>query len=367
MNFKGRVVVGMSGGVDSSVAAALLLREGWEVLGVTLRLWAADEAAVMEDRCCGPEARSDARRVAGRLGIPHRVLDEMEAFEEDVVQGFIAGYQTGRTPNPCVLCNEKLKFGRLLRTAEAMGATHVATGHYARVEHVEGGYELRRARDLRKDQSYFLFSLRQEQLARMLMPLGGLTKQEVRELARELDLGIHDKEESQDICFIEADDYAEFLRRRLGAGGLHPGEIVDEQGRTLGRHEGIELFTVGQRKGINVGSPVPLYVAAIDAVRARVVVGRDATLWHNALTADGCRWGASGPPAEGMEAMVKIRSGHEGAAAHLFPKSEEGVVVRFTEPQRAITPGQATVFYEGDRVLGGGWIRAAEDVLVGDR
>ncbi len=355
MTAKTRVVVGMSGGVDSSVAAALLLRQGYEVIGITLKIWPQDCSAPA-DKCCGPEAMADARGVAARLGIPHYVLDETKDFQKYVIDAFTAEYQAGRTPNPCVICNEKLKFGNLVRKAEALDATHVGTGHYARVEKSGSGFLLRRAKDPRKDQTYFLFSLSQRQLARVLMPVGDLTKAEVREIARELGLRVHDKEESQDICFVPENDYAAFLKSRLGASEFHPGEIVHRDGRVLGRHQGIELFTVGQRRGINVGSPTPLYVLEIDAASSRVVVGDDEDLRKDSLVAENCCWGAAGPVGDGTPSAVKIRSSHEGAAATLHPENGGRTRVRFAEPQRAVTPGQAAVFYSGDTVIGGGWI-----------
>ena len=356
MASRGKVVVGMSGGVDSSVAAALLQREGYEVIGITLRLWPASEDDVREDRCCGPHALSDARRVAGLLGIPHRVLDETPVFEREVLEYFSAEYRKGRTPNPCVVCNPRVKFGNLLQTARAMGAAHLATGHYARVERTPTGCVLRRAKNLAKDQSYFLHRLSQEQLAGLLLPLGELDKERVRALAHELGLGVHSKKDSQDICFLPEDDYAAWLKKRLGAGGLHAGEFVSPDGRVLGRHDGIEIFTVGQRKGINVGSSKPLYVLSVDAAKRQVVVGDDAALWGREFVARDCVWGPGGPVAAATPAKVQIRQRHEAAPATLDPRSDGGVRVLFEAPQRAITPGQAAVFYDGDAVLGGGWI-----------
>ncbi len=346
----------MSGGVDSSVAAALLLREGFDVIGITLKMWPQDCASLIEDKCCGPQAMEDARTVAARLGIPHYVVDETQDFQKEVINYFAGEYQAGRTPNPCVMCNEKLKFGNLLVRARALGADFVATGHYARVEQSEGGYILRRSLNLRKDQSYFLFSLSQDQLAHIKMPIGGMTKEETRAVAREAGLKIHDKEESQDICFVPENDYAAFLKSHLGETEFHPGEIVHRDGRVLGRHEGIELFTIGQRKGINVGSPVPLYVLGIDAAQRRVIVGDDDALWHDEFAVDRCSWGIHGVPKEGTRVVAKIRSSHEGAAATLHPREDGSVQVKLDEPQRAITPGQACVFYAEDVVRGGGWI-----------
>lgn len=356
MNKKTRVVVGMSGGVDSSVAAALLLRAGYDVIGITLKMWPQDCASLIEDKCCGPQAIEDARAVAARLGIPHYVIDETAGFQREVIDYFTAEYRSGRTPNPCVMCNQKLKFGNLVTRARGLDATHVATGHYARIEAAENGFVLRRAKDPRKDQSYFLFSLTQDQLASVLMPIGNLTKEETRARAREIGLRVHDKDESQDICFVPEDDYAAFLKDRLGPDGLQAGEIVHRDGRILGKHQGIELYTIGQRKGINVGHPRPLYVLNIDPVRRRVIVGDDDALWRDEFEVERVCWGAQGTPTAEIHALVRIRHNHAAAAAALSPDGQGRVRIRFNEPQRAITPGQAAVFYDGDDVLGGGWI-----------
>ena len=351
-----RIVVGMSGGVDSSVTAALLLRQGYEVIGITLKMWPQDCSAIMEDKCCGPQAMADARNVASKLGISHYVIDETKEFEKVVIDYFTSEYQQGRTPNPCVLCNEKLKFGNLVTKALGLGASHVATGHYARIAKNGNGYLLRRSLDLHKDQSYFLFSLRQEQLARMLMPIGELSKIEVRAIAKELGLEVYDKEESQDICFVPEDNYALFLKARLGESKFHAGEIVHRDGRILGKHQGIELFTIGQRKGINVGSSKPLYVLDIDAASQRVIVGDDEDLWRDVFTVERASWGLNGPLKDGSKITVKIRHSHEGAKASLYAEKNGSYRVELDEPQRAITAGQAAVFYDGDVVMGGGWI-----------
>jgi tRNA-uridine 2-sulfurtransferase len=356
MTSKGRVVVGMSGGVDSSVAAAMLLREGYEVIGITLKMWPQDCGAIVEDKCCGPQAMADARTVAAKLEIPHYVIDETGEFEKLVIDYFTSEYQAGRTPNPCVLCNEKLKFGNLMVKARGLGATHVATGHYARVEKQGEGFVLKRATNLKKDQSYFLFTLNQEQLAHTLMPIGSLTKEEVRTIAKEIGLKVFDKVESQDICFVPENDYAAFLKTHLGQSEFHAGEIVHQDGRVLGKHQGIELFTIGQRKGINVGSPKPLYVVDIHADTRKVIVGDDAELWSDLYVAERSCWSKDGPVAGGTRALVKIRHSHEGAMASLYPESGGKVRVELDEPQRAVTPGQATVFYDGDTVIGGAWI-----------
>lgn len=352
-----RVVIGMSGGVDSSAAAALLLEQGFDVVGITLKLWPQDCVSRAEDKCCGPQAVADARAVAHRLGIPFYLVDEAEDFQREVVQYFADEYRAGRTPNPCVMCNEKLKFGTLLRRARQLGAERVATGHYARVERdpVSGRHWLKRGRDLRKDQSYFLFSLRQDQLARTRFPLGELTKADTREIARESSLKTADKEESMEICFVPDNDYGRFLEQaKLVA--RHRGEIVDLAGRVLGQHDGIEFFTIGQRRGLGIAAPKPLYVLDLDSVRNRVVVGDEAELDRSSLLAERCNWIAMDEPPAELEALVKIRYNHAGTRATIRPGPGGTAEVRFHEPQRAITPGQACVFYQDDVVLGGGWI-----------
>lgn len=348
----------MSGGVDSSAAAALLLEQGYEVIGVTLKLWPQDCVNRAEDKCCGPQAVMDARAVCQRLQIPYYLVDEAEEFQRLVIEYFAAEYKAGRTPNPCVMCNEHLKFGNLLRKARALGAEYVATGHYARVRWEEGAgrHLLLRGRDLRKDQSYFLFSLRQEQLGQVLFPLGEQSKAETRAAARERQLKTAGKEESMEICFVPDRDYGKFLR----AAGLvqpHRGEIVDLAGRKLGEHEGIEFYTIGQRKGLRVSHPTPLYVVDLDAARNRVVVGGAEALERRELTVERCNWIAWARPPERMEVTAKIRYNHAGAAA-VVEAGEDGTArVSFAAPQRAITPGQACVFYQGEVVVGGGWIR----------
>ena len=353
---KTRVVVGMSGGVDSSVAAAMLQRQGYDVVGITLKMWPQDCASLIEDKCCGPQAMADARAVAAKLRIPHYVLDETREFERQVIDYFTTEYHAGRTPNPCVLCNERLKFGNLLGKAQGLGAEFVATGHYARIERSQDGSILRQAVHREKDQSYFLFTLGREQLAHILLPLGDRSKSEVRAIARELGLPVHDKDESQDICFVPENDYAAFLKTRLAQSEFQSGEIVDHDGRVLGSHAGIELFTIGQRRGINVGSPKPLYVLDIDADSRRVIVGDDADLLRDSLVAERCAWNPGRPPAGGARLTVRIRHNHAGAPASVQQLEGGRAEVKFDQPQRAISAGQAAVFYEHDTVVGGGWI-----------
>ena len=356
-----RVVVGMSGGVDSSVAAWFLKEQGWEVIGVTMKLWPQDCMTRAEDKCCGPQAIADARGVAHALGIPHYVVDEAVPFERLVIDYFTEEYRAGRTPNPCIMCNERVKFGNLRDKAAALGADFVATGHYAIVEHpedTEGAVPvLRKGLDPKKDQSYFLFSLNSTQLSRTLFPLGHLTKEEIRAVARKLGLKVADKEDSQEICFVPGKDYKEFLRGRLGERGesFQPGGFYDLRGNRLGDHQGIEFFTIGQRKGLPGGSPEPLYVVDIDAAGSRVILGSEEDLLSREFTAGRVTW--HGPaPAGPVRVTVKVRHGHAGEPAEITSCPDGSAVVRPLEPLRAVTPGQAAVFYDGDRVLGGGWI-----------
>jgi len=423
----------MSGGVDSSVAGYLLREEGYDVVGVTMKVWPQDCISRAEDKCCGPQAVADARSVAHALGIPHYVVDEADQFERLVIDYFASEYQAGRTPNPCVMCNEKVKFGNLWSKAKALGCDYIATGHYAIIEHVvaaggdrghvdsrtecgatgvsDPGYSyvvLRKSVDRRKDQSYFLFSLHQAQLRRALTPLGRMTKPQVREIAHSLGLKVADKIDSQEICFVPGNDYKSFLRSHLGDSGFHRGEIYDVDGNFIGEHDGIELFTIGQRKGLPGGSPRPRYVVDLDAETNRVIVGDaedlicdefeiDRVSWHptarmiNASTASaspfaegerievrGCSteearnlkpspyplpWGGRGeetPRGEdwrfSFEATVKIRYNHPGTTARVTPLEDNRARVHLHEAQRAVTPGQAAVIYDGDVVLGGGWI-----------
>lgn len=348
----------MSGGVDSSAAAALLLAQGYEVVGITLKLWPQDCVNRAEDKCCGPQAVTDARAVCHKLGIPHYLVDEAEEFQKLVIQYFADEYQAGRTPNPCVMCNEHLKFGNLLRKANQLGAQYIATGHYARIERAANGrHLLKRGRDPKKDQSYFLFSLRQHQLARALFPLGDHTKAATREVARECRLKTAEKEESMEICFVPDRDYGKFLRQ-ANLAQPHRGDIVDQQGRKLGEHDGIEFYTVGQRRGLRISHPTPLYVVALDAARNRVIVGGDEALVGDRLSVERCNWIPFDAPPGPLEVTAKIRYNHAGSPATVTPGANGTATVRFHTPQRAITPGQACVFYQDDLVLGGGWIRS---------
>jgi tRNA-specific 2-thiouridylase len=342
-----RVLVAMSGGVDSSLAAALLVEQGHDVLGGTVSLVDRSPAADVPD----PEA------AAAAIGIPFTRWDLRAEFERLVVSPFVAAYARALTPNPCALCNARIKFGLLLEKARELGADALATGHYADV--ARGPDEmprLVRGLDRRKDQSYFLFAIARTALPRMLFPLGALTKDRVRAMARERGLRAAEHPESQEICFVPGDDYAGFLARRSPAGAFKPGAIIDASGRRLAGHRGLANYTVGQRRGLGFAAGRPLYVVALDAARNELVVGPDAELWRRELVAGGVNWLVNEPSGE-FKAAVRIRSRHEPAPATLTPEGEGVWHVLFDEPQRAITPGQGAVFYEGDMVLGGGWIQ----------
>lgn len=351
----------MSGGVDSSTAAALLQQQGYDVIGFTLNLRSQRRTDPADPMRSGSQAVADAEAVCQQLGIPHYQADKSELFGREVIDYFVEEYRQGRTPNPCVLCNEKLKFSTLLARADELGAGFIATGHYARIEPAGDGqrFLLKRGRDAGKDQSYFLFSLKQHQLARTLLPLGTATKAETRQRARQAGLKTSEKEESMEICFVPDNDYGKFLTQSAGL-SPHRGDIVDGSGRVLGRHDGIEFFTIGQRKGIRVAHTHPLYVVDLDPVRNQVTVGPRKALEKDRLIVGRCNWIAFDSPPSEFNALAQIRYRHPGAAATVRLLSETEAEVRFLEPQRAITPGQACVFYDGDTVLGGGWIQRDE-------
>jgi tRNA-specific 2-thiouridylase len=361
---KTRVLLGMSGGVDSSVAGYLLREQGYDVVGVTMKVWPQDCISRAEDKCCGPQAVADARGVAHSLGIPHYVVDEADQFERLVIDYFSSEYQAGRTPNPCVMCNEKLKFGNLWEKAEALGCSFIATGHYAIIEHHQTAGAartravLRKGIDPRKDQSYFMFSLRQPQLQRALTPLGGMSKPAIREIARSLGLKVADKADSQEICFVPGNDYKAFLRSHLDQKEFHPGGIYDLEGNFLGEHEGIEMFTIGQRKGLPGGSAQPRYVVDLDAETNRVIVGFAEDLVSDDFEIDRVNW--IDRRGENFEATVKIRYSHPGTRATVTALENGRARIQLHEPQKAVTPGQAAVIYDGDIVVGGGWICRAE-------
>src|SRR2546423_3144307 len=353
---KKRVLLGMSGGVDSSVAGYLLRQEGYDVVGVTMKVWPQDCISRAEDKCCGPQAVADARSVAHSLGIPHYVVDEADQFERTVIDYFTSEYQAGRTPNPCVMCNEKLKFGNLWKKAEALGCDYMARGHYAIIEHHRDRAILRKGVDWRKDQSYFMFSLRQPQLRRALTPLGSMSKPVIREIARSLGLKVADKADSQEICFVPGNDYRAFLRSHLAPKEFHAGGIYDLEGSFLGEHGGIEFFTIGQRKGLPGGSAQPRYVVDLDPETNRVLVGTVEDLVSDNFEIDQVNWSSRCRPDESIEVTAKIRYSHPGTRAVLTPLPGGCARVQLREPQRAVTPGQAAVFYDEDIVVGGGWI-----------
>lgn len=348
-----RIVVAMSGGVDSSVVAALLKAQGHDVVGITLQLYDQGEAAARRGSCCAGRDVQDARRVAERLGIPHYVLDYESRFRRSVMEEFAASYSRGETPVPCVLCNQKVKFRDLLDTARDIGAGALATGHYVRRVVGAAGAELHRARDRARDQSYFLFTTTPAQLDFLRFPLGDLEKNETRQLALRFGLPVADKPDSQDICFVPDGRYAGVVER-LRPGAAEPGEIVDLAGRVLGRHEGVIHYTIGQRRGLPGGAAEPLYVVRLDAARRRVVVGPKAALHVARVVLREVNWLVR--PGAAWEGTVKFRSMQEAVAARVCPTDEGGAEVTFALPQASVAPGQACVFYDGERVLGGGWI-----------
>lgn len=352
---RARVLVAMSGGVDSSLAAALLHEAGHEVVGVTLHLWdASGEEQV--GRCCAPEDREDARRTCELLGVPHYVLDERAAFRAQVVDPFVRENLAGRTPIPCVACNQHVKLLRLFELAQRFGAGHVATGHYARLGHdAVGGVQLLRGVDRSKDQSYFLFGVPQRVLARLLFPLGEMTKAQARDEARRLGLPNWAKPDSQELCFIPGGDVAGFIGRQ-SAGELagQAGPIIDERGNVLGQHRGIEGFTIGQRRGVGVSGPAPRYVLRVLADERAVVIGSEVGLHRSELQAERAAWVEPAPLAP-FRAQVQIRHHHAAAEALVTPEGDR-FSVAFEQPQRAIAPGQAAVIYRQDAVVGGGYV-----------
>ena len=363
------IAVAMSGGVDSSTVAAMLRADGHHVIGLTMQLWNQRRLAGREGmpqsvqgRCCSLDDVYDARRVAQQIGIPYYVVNHEERFERDVIRPFVEEYVSGRTPIPCSLCNNHLKFDQLLVVAQQIGAERVATGHYARVafDEARGRWLLKRPADSSKDQTYFLFGLTQEQLSRTIFPLGEMTKPEVRELARQYGLALAEKPDSQEICFVPGGDYKRFIDAYLAEQGEAlpdtAGDLVTTNGEVIGEHGGIHNFTVGQRKGLGVATGSPLYVIQISGANKQVVVGGEEHLYSRSLRARRVNLISVDDLREPMRVTVKIRHRHEPAAATIEREGADEILVTFDEPQRAITPGQAAVFYDGDIVVGGGWI-----------
>jgi tRNA-specific 2-thiouridylase len=350
-----RIVVAMSGGVDSSVAAALLAREGHDVIGLSMQLYDHSNGETRFGSCCTIDDLYDARRVAGAIGIPHYIVNFEHKFQEHVISDFVREYAAGRTPIPCVHCNGDLKFASLVERAQGFDAEAVATGHFAQVDFEEtaGRYRLKKGVDRQKDQSYFLFTLTQAQLARARFPVGALDKAAVREEARRLGLNVAEKKDSQEICFVASGEHPEFVGARAD---MPSGTIRDGEGQILGRHEGVHRFTIGQRKGLGLATGIPLYVVGIDAGDASVTVGPREALERATLTASRVNWMSGETPAGPIRAAARIRYRHREALATIAPLADARASVTFDTPQSAITPGQAVVFYDGDVVLGGGWI-----------
>ena len=357
MRMRQRVLVAMSGGVDSSLTAFLLKEQGYDVIGATMQLW-RETVHGNPAECLDPDHIEDAKQVAKHLGIPFHVVNLEEEFEREVIQYFCREYGEGRTPNPCVLCNKTIKFGAFFKKAQELGADYLATGHYARLAYDEkdGRFLLRKACDKKKDQSYFLFALSQGQLSQALFPLGEHHKDQVRKRALQLGLRTQDRPESQEICFIRESSYHPFLARRLGE-ALEPGPILDGNGKVLGRHQGLPFYTIGQRRGLRLAKGRPLYVTALDLKNNAVIVGTEEEVFRDTFRVNSINWIVSRETASSFPAQVKIRYNHPGAEAMVSPYGESERLVTFKTAQKAITPGQAAVFYDGETVLGGGWIK----------
>ncbi len=361
LDVEGRVVIAMSGGVDSSVAAALLAEEGYDAVGISMRLYATPQEQYSKS-CCSPDDLFDARMVADRLDIPFYVANYEKDFRERVIDYFVDEYSRGRTPNPCVACNNHLKFDILLSRSLALGSKYLATGHFARIDRSGDAPILRTGLDETKDQSYFLFGLPREALGRIMFPLGHMTKDDVRDEARRLDLETANKAESQEICFVAGGDYKEFVAERLEKKGTIPGKIMHVDGRELGDHDGIHQFTIGQRRGLGISYHEPLYVRAIRPGDGSVVVGPKSSIAARGLVAEKCNWLSWERPPGAFECGVKIRYRSKPVPAYVTVGADPNTAfVEFEEPVRAVTPGQAAVFYRGDEVLGGGWIEESRE------
>jgi tRNA-specific 2-thiouridylase len=359
MNQK-RVVVAMSGGVDSSMAAALLKEQGYDVVGVTMNLFSLPKDYCRSENlksCCGWKATEDAHQVAVSLGISHYVVDYRKPFEKSVITDFCEEYAQGRTPNPCIRCNQHIKFDVLLKRMKALEADYLATGHHARIEYDKqnGRYILKKGKDRKKDQSYFLYPMTQKQISRTLMPIGDLTKEEVRKKAQAFGLPVAERPESQEICFIPDNDYAGFLQTRIPE-AFHPGPVVDSENRTLARHKGIAHYTIGQRRGMGISAPHPLYVLSILGDKNTIVVGQEKELYKKTLLASELNMISLEKITEPIKVKARIRYKHREAQALVTPMDSQKVRVEFEKSQRAITPGQSVVFYDGDTVIGGGII-----------
>lgn len=368
-----KIAVAMSGGVDSSTAASILVDKGYEVVGFSMQLWNQRRNTPKEEskfgRCCSLDDLYDARRVASQLGISYYVINYEQDFVRSVIRPFIESYVSGLTPSPCVLCNTHLKFDRLLALAQQINADKVATGHYARVafDPVRRRFLLRKGMDPDKDQSYFLFELKQWQLSRTLFPLGDIPKSEVRRIAKEKKLPVAEKPESQEICFVSTKNYSDFIEEHYQdivpistPKGFSSGDVVTKDGKVVGTHKGIVRYTIGQRRGLGIASGEPLYVIGIDSGSNKIVVGSDSELYKSRLIAQRVNWIALDSLEHPIEAKAKIRSRHEETPVTVYPLEGTSVRVEFAQPQRAITPGQAVVFYQDDLVVGGGWIHSVE-------